>query len=131
MICLPSSLSLSLTERGTILLRFDGSSFLIYRRSAHPARHLLIFLSFFPSDPHGLLVLRREEEWTQVVMMVRLVDAHVELYAEIGPEIVIQFEGGSVKVGYFILLERKLCDRIVLYRKSISCSTFMKTGKDY
>eukprot|EP00057_Strongylocentrotus_purpuratus_P024299 XP_011678773.1 PREDICTED: uncharacterized protein LOC762375 [Strongylocentrotus purpuratus] len=92
-------------KRGTILLRFDGSSFLIYRRSAHPARHLLIFLSFLPSDPHGLLVLRREEEWTQVVMMVRLVDAHVELYAEIGPEIVIQFEGEHVKLDKWNTLE--------------------------
>nr|XP_054763764.1 uncharacterized protein LOC129270400 [Lytechinus pictus] len=92
-------------KRGKVLLRFDGSSFLIYRRAAHPARHLLVFLSFIPADPHGLLVLRREEEWTQVILMARLIDARVQLYAEIGPEIVVQFEGDAVKLDKWNTLE--------------------------
>ena len=86
------------SEMDSLLLVFDGSSFMIYRRAAHPARHLLLFLVFLPADPHGLLVLRREEEYTELLMMVRLIDAHVELYVAIGEDIDLQFEGDEVKV---------------------------------
>ncbi|XP_071495714.1 uncharacterized protein [Diadema antillarum] len=98
-------------KQDSVLLRFDGSSFLIYRRAARPAHNLLLYLSFFPEDPHGLLVLRREEEWTQVMMMIRLVDSHVNLYAEIGPDVVVDFVGARVKLGKWSCLEAGISGR--------------------
>ena len=63
---------------------FDGTSFIVYRRSALPTNHLFLYLRFITDTLNGLLVLRRQDERSAPLVSVTLANGYLRLYARNG-----------------------------------------------
>ena len=61
---------------------FDGTSFMVYRRSATPTKHLYLYIRFLSDTLNGLLVLRRQDEHSTPLASIGLANGYLRLYAK-------------------------------------------------
>ncbi|XP_072038328.1 uncharacterized protein [Amphiura filiformis] len=69
---------------GSVIRTFDGTSFMVYRRSGVPTKHLFLYIRFLSETLNGMLVLRRVDEHNAPLVYIGLDNGYVKLFVRNG-----------------------------------------------